>query len=109
MSTPSDGDQGKFVTEAGAFVPSRALAALARLALDEEESRALDAQLRQILTYLQGLRAVDVEGVPEYLSAEQPDSALRDDEVGPMLSLEQAVAGAPAVREGSLLVPKFKD
>ncbi|MCA9682526.1 MAG: Asp-tRNA(Asn)/Glu-tRNA(Gln) amidotransferase subunit GatC [Myxococcales bacterium] len=88
---------------------TRELAALARLALEEDEARAIGGQLEQILDYVRSLQVVDVEGVPEYLSAEQPDSGLRDDEVGPMLDRERALSAAPSHRDGHLLVPKFKD
>ena len=85
------------------------LARLAHLELPREEARALGAQLETILGYIQGLQAVDVEGVPEYLTAAQVRSSLRDDTELPNLDVEQALAGVPVVHDRLVVVPKFKD
>lgn len=85
------------------------LAQLARVALSEAERETIGGQLERILAYLDQLREVDVEGVPEYLGAAPADSALRVDAVGPMLTAQQALAGAPQTRGQLFAVPKFKD
>jgi aspartyl-tRNA(Asn)/glutamyl-tRNA(Gln) amidotransferase subunit C len=85
------------------------LAGLARLELDDDEAEALGAQLETILGYIRRLQEVDVEGVPEYLSARQVRSGLRDDAEGPAFDAERALAGAPALRDRQIAVPKFKD
>lgn len=91
-----------------------ALARLAHLELPPEEARALGDQLDTILGYIRGLQAVDVEGVPEYLTAAQVRSGLRDDvssglESGSGMDIEQALAGVPVVHDRLVAVPKFKD
>jgi len=85
------------------------LAALARLSLDDAEAERFAAQLGTILGYIEQLRAVDTTGVPEHLPPSRSGSALRDDVAGSVLDRERVLAGAPAVREHQVLVPKFKD
>jgi aspartyl-tRNA(Asn)/glutamyl-tRNA(Gln) amidotransferase subunit C len=82
------------------------LAALAHLELSAEEAATFGAQLETVLGYLRRLQAVDVEGIPEYLPAEHPCSGLRDDEVGPSFAANRALAGAPALRDRLIAVPK---
>src|SRR5690606_13791304 len=57
------------------------LAELARLELSREEAAQLGAQIETILGYIRSLQTVDVDKVPEYLTAEQPGSGLRPDQV----------------------------
>jgi Asp-tRNA(Asn)/Glu-tRNA(Gln) amidotransferase C subunit len=59
------------------------------------------------------LHAVEVEGVPEYESADDAGSGLRDDDPGSAkvaeFDAEQALAGAPSLRDRSIVVPRFKE
>lgn len=88
----------------------RELAALARLELAAGEAEALAGQLDTILAYVRGLQAVDLGDAPEYLSAEQVRSGLRDDVVeGEPFDADRALAGVPALRERLVAVPRFKD
>jgi aspartyl-tRNA(Asn)/glutamyl-tRNA(Gln) amidotransferase subunit C len=97
---------------------ARELAALAHLELTADEAATFGAQLETVLGYLRRLQAVDVADTPEYLPAEHPCSGLREDEVAPSVSTvlgrpwpsfsaDRALAGAPALRERSIAVPKF--
>ncbi len=90
---------------------ARELAGLARLELRDHEAARFGDQLAAILGYLDKLREVDVEGVPEYLTAEQDLSGLAADEVSDPaeLGVEQALAGVPARRGRLIAVPKFKE
>jgi aspartyl-tRNA(Asn)/glutamyl-tRNA(Gln) amidotransferase subunit C len=88
------------------------LAALARLELPDAEAEQLGTQLETILGYIRSLQDVDVDGVPEYLSAEQVDSGLRADVEEPApagFDVDAALAGVPVVRDRLVAVPKFKD
>ncbi len=87
---------------------ARELADLARLRLDDDEAQALGVQVQTVLRYIETLRTVDVDGVPEYGSAERADSGLRADVRGPMLDAERVLSGVPARRGRHLSVPKFK-
>ncbi len=85
------------------------LADLARLSLSPSEARDFGGQIGKILGSIEQLQSVDVAGVPEYLSARKPDSALRPDDAGIALEREVALANVPR-REGALVaVPKFKE
>jgi aspartyl-tRNA(Asn)/glutamyl-tRNA(Gln) amidotransferase subunit C len=86
---------------------ARELAALAHLELSAEEAATFGAQLETILGYLRGLQEVDVADIPEYLPAEHPCSGLREDEVGSSFDPDRALAGAPALRDRLIAVPKF--
>lgn len=85
------------------------LAALARLSLDDAEAERFAAQLGTILGYIAQLQAVDTTGVPEHLPPERLGSALRDDVAGAVLERDRALAGAPAVLEHQVVVPRFKE
>lgn len=85
------------------------LASLARLSLDDAEADRFAGQLGTILGYIEQLRAVDTEGVAEYLPPSRPGSALREDTAGPRLERERALAATPDVREHQVAVPKFKE
>lgn len=87
---------------------TEALARLARLSLSDAERETFPGQLARILAYIDTLAQVDVEGVDEYVG-EQDALDLRDDEVGPMLSADEALSGVPAARDGHVVVPKFKE
>lgn len=88
---------------------TRVLAHLSRLSLTDEEIERFSPQLAEILTYIEQLQEVNVDGVPEFVSAAMPDSSLREDAVGEMFAVEDALAGVP-VKDGRLVVvPKFKE
>lgn len=99
---PSDHDPGELVDT---------LADLARLELPPEEAAQLGAQLETILGYIRSLQSVDVDGVPEYLSAEQSGSGLRDDQPDQTseFDADRALADVPVLRGRLVAVPKFKD
>lgn len=82
------------------------LAALAHLELSADEAATFGAQLETILGYLRRLQTVDVDDVPEYLSAEHACSGLREDAAGPSFDADQALAGAPVLRDRLIAVPK---
>lgn len=86
------------------------LAELARLELSRDEANQLGAQLETILGYIRSLQAVEIDGVPEYLSAEQSGSGLRPDVAEPApFDVDRALAGVPALRGRLVATPKFKD
>lgn len=87
----------------------RRIAVLARLKLSPEEERALQGQLSAILDYVRQLEELDVSGVEPmtHALAAGEQSPLREDEVLPSLSPEEALADAPA-REGTCFrVPRI--
>ncbi len=85
----------------------RATAALARLALGDEEVARLARELDAILGYMEKLATVDVEGVPPMTHAVALACPLREDAIGPQLPVEQALADAPARDDGFFQVPRI--
>ena len=90
------------------------VAELARLRLDDERVPELVRQLNGILEHMRVLGAVDTEGVPAAAGVGDAGLPLREDH-GPAIPLErplEAIAprgpgGAPATRDGFLLVPRL--
>ena len=85
----------------------RTTAALARLAVTDEDVDRLARDLDAILAYVDALAALDVEGVPPMTHAVALDCPLRDDVPGPELGTAVALAGAPR-RDGAFFqVPRI--
>lgn len=84
------------------------VADLARLQLTREELERLSAQLSHILTYMEELNAVDTAGIPGTTSVVVSDAnVLREDEVQPSLSQDQALGNAPEAVDGLFQVPQI--
>ena len=84
------------------------VADLARLQLSREELERLSTQLSRILTYMEELNAVDTAGIPGTTSGVTGDAnVLREDEVQPSLSPDQALRNAPVAVDGLFQVPKI--
>ena len=71
------------------------VARLARLHLSDEELECIREQLDAILTYIDKLRELDVEGVEPTSHAVPLVNVMRDDENAPCLRQEAALANAP--------------
>ncbi len=83
------------------------VATLARLGLDEQGKQTMTAELGRILQYIASLNEVNIEGVPPTSHALDPQAnVLRDDRVVPGLSREDALAAAPAEKDGMFRVPR---
>jgi aspartyl-tRNA(Asn)/glutamyl-tRNA(Gln) amidotransferase subunit C len=77
----------------------RWVAHLARLELSEEELEIMTRQLRNILEYVNQLQQVPTEGVEPMAHPLPIANVFRPDESEPSLSVDQALANAPA-RQG---------
>lgn len=84
----------------------RAVATLSRLRLGDDELAGFTDQFNQILAYVEKLNEVDTTGVEPMASVLDASNVLRDDEPGPMLSCDEALANAPRRTEGFFSVPK---
>ena len=71
------------------------VARLARLALTDAELERMRAQLNGILTYIEKLNELDTRDVEPTAHAVPLVNVMRDDEPGPCLSREDALANAP--------------
>lgn len=81
----------------------RNVAALARLALTDEEIRRFSGQLDQILAYVDQLKRLPTDQIPPTSHAIPMANVFRHDEPAPSLPVDAALANAPQ-REG----PFFK-
>ena len=84
----------------------RYTAQLARLHLSEEEIATFQAQLSQVLEYVEKLKGVDVSGVEPTAHAHAVHNVFRADESRPWFSQEEALANAPRAANGLFVVPK---
>ncbi len=83
------------------------IAMLARLTIPESEKELLSQQLSQILTFVDQLREVETNGIPQTSTNVTQANILRDDVVGDSLTVDQAMANAPQSHNGLFLVPKI--
>jgi len=83
----------------------RHLAWLAKLELSEEEVTRFTAQLARVLDYFKVLDEADVEGVEPAFNVLGLANVMREDEPGPTLSQDEALANAPAKEDGYVEAP----
>jgi aspartyl-tRNA(Asn)/glutamyl-tRNA(Gln) amidotransferase subunit C len=85
---------------------ARRVAHLARIAVKEEDLPALAGELSGILTFMEQLNEVDVEGVEPMTSVTPMRLKRRDDAVTDGGMQESILKNAPDAREGFFAVPK---
>ena len=73
----------------------RRIAKLAALELSEEEIERYQADLEAILTYVSQIQQTELGETSEELDPDRAENALREDEVAPGLTREQALLNAP--------------
>ncbi|WP_019876355.1 Asp-tRNA(Asn)/Glu-tRNA(Gln) amidotransferase subunit GatC [Sporichthya polymorpha] len=83
------------------------LARLARLDLSEDELAQMAGQLDAILNAVARVSEVADADVPPMSHAVPLTNVLREDEVRPGLTPEQALSGAPAAEDGRFRVPRI--
>jgi len=84
----------------------RRIAHLARIAVSEEEVPHLQQELNAILSFIEELSAVDVEGVEPMTSVAPMKMVWRKDEVTDHAGADIVVANAPVSEDGFFTVPK---
>jgi aspartyl-tRNA(Asn)/glutamyl-tRNA(Gln) amidotransferase subunit C len=84
----------------------RHVAALARLALTEDEVERMQVTLDAILGYVAELEGLDLDGVAPTFHAVPMSATLRPDRVHESLSRDEALASAPAAEAGGFSVPR---
>ena len=82
---------------------ARRVAGLAHLEFDDAGLDRMASEMTKILTYIDQLREVDVDGFEERDAAITP---LRADEIRPGADRERVASNAPAWRDGFFVVPK---
>jgi aspartyl-tRNA(Asn)/glutamyl-tRNA(Gln) amidotransferase subunit C len=81
------------------------VARLARLELSEEEVQRMSGELSGVLTHIEKINKLDLNGVPPTTHVVEVENALRPDEPRDSLPREVALAQAPATQDGGFLVP----
>jgi len=82
------------------------VAALARLALSEDELASMTRDLEQMLDYVASLEGLDTDGVEPTAHGFDLATPLRPDEPAAPLDPELAIGNAPASEGTAFLVPK---
>lgn len=82
------------------------VAKLARLEFSPEEIEKYQEELNDILNYIDMLNEVDVSETQALSQVNDDVNNLKEDEVKPSLSVEEALSNAPESIDGSLVVPK---
>jgi aspartyl-tRNA(Asn)/glutamyl-tRNA(Gln) amidotransferase subunit C len=85
------------------------VAQLSRLDLSAEEIARYQAQLGDVLTFVEALRQVDVSDVEPTAHASAVFNVFRDDEPQPSFPAEVALANAPRQANGLFVVTKVLD
>lgn len=84
----------------------RYTAQLARLTLSEEEIAKFQAQISQVLHYVEKLKEVDVSGVEAMAHANPIFNVFREDQSRPSPDPERSLANAPRQANQLFIVPK---
>jgi len=82
------------------------VAELARLKFSESEIEAFAEQFQGILSYIQTIEELDLEGVEPLTNITEMSNIFREDIVIPSLSLEDVLLNAPKHNESFFKVPK---
>jgi aspartyl-tRNA(Asn)/glutamyl-tRNA(Gln) amidotransferase subunit C len=85
------------------------VANLARLRLSDEEIVQFQAQLDQVVRYVESLSAVDIEGVEPMAHAVTVQNVFREDAAREGLDPDEVLANAPASHQGQFSVPRIME
>ena len=85
------------------------VALLARLRLSPEELSTYTGQLNAIVDFVAQLQELDTRNVEPLAHGVEVRNVFRDDQLGPSLPREKALANAPARNAESFLVPAVLD
>jgi aspartyl-tRNA(Asn)/glutamyl-tRNA(Gln) amidotransferase subunit C len=84
----------------------RRIATLARIALPEEDIVPMADELNGILSWVEQLREIDVEGVPPMTSVVEHSLRMRDDLVTEENTADALMKNAPEAEDHFFVVPK---
>ncbi|NKL32124.1 Asp-tRNA(Asn)/Glu-tRNA(Gln) amidotransferase subunit GatC [Rhizobium leguminosarum bv. viciae] len=86
---------------------ARRIARLARVALSDDEAEKTCGELNEILTVIEQLLEVDVEGIPPMTSVVPTMMKMRQDVVTEGNNAEEIVTNAPLSERNFFVVPKI--
>jgi aspartyl-tRNA(Asn)/glutamyl-tRNA(Gln) amidotransferase subunit C len=84
----------------------RRIAKLARLGLDEDQAAAMEAELNALLSWVEQLQEVNVEGVPPMTSVVEQRLKMREDVVTDGGYAADLMKNAPLSEDNFFVVPK---
>ena len=82
------------------------IAALARLALSQEETEMFVSQFKDILDYVSILNEVDTENIPPAYLSTADRSVTRADAVEASVPTEEFLSNAPESKDGYVVIPR---
>jgi aspartyl-tRNA(Asn)/glutamyl-tRNA(Gln) amidotransferase subunit C len=82
------------------------IAQLAKLKFSEEEKVKLQKDMNQILDYIEQLNELDLKDVEPLENINETENVMREDEVKPWLTTEEALKNAPSKTQKFFKVPK---
>ena len=83
------------------------VAELARLELTDDEKALFQAQLENIVKYVEKISSVNVDGIEPMMHGRALVNAFREDVVRPSMSSEAALSNAPKRVGDEFLLPKI--
>jgi len=84
----------------------RRIARLGRLAVDEDQVAAMETELNALLTWVEQLQEVNIEGIPPMASVVEQRLKMREDVVNDGGYAEDLMLNAPQAEEHFFVVPK---
>lgn len=82
------------------------LAHLARLKFNEEEKQEIKSDLQRMISFVEKLNELNLDGVEPLLHLSDEVNVLRDDEIKGSVSREEALKNAPLHDDQFIKVPK---
>ena len=82
------------------------LAWLSRLSFNDEEKKAIRADLQDLIAFVDKLKEVDVEGVEPLIHMSQETNVFRDDVEKGSVSRDEGLKNAPSVAGDFFTVPR---
>ena len=83
------------------------IARLSRMALSGDELATIESQLKDILTYVDQLKKLDVEGIEPTQHAVPVSNVMRPDQAEPWDIHAEAMKNAPAHHQGQFVLPRI--
>lgn len=81
------------------------LAKLANVIISQEEEKELEESIPSVITYMDEVKNLDVDSVPETNRVSEEKNVFREDIVEPSLSQEKALKNAKRTHNGFFVVP----
>lgn len=85
------------------------IAQLAKLKFSEEEKIKLQKDMNQVLGYIEQLNELVLTDVEPLENINETENVMREDEVNPWLTTEEALKNAPAKTQKFFKVPKVME